>query len=76
MSLEPEEFTPDPSNGELVHWMSPGPLRVGPGGLSATAVAAFALGVATAAGAYAAFRWIAPRREGLPPWRWSRGPTH
>ena len=76
MSLQIEEYAPEESSGELVHWMAPGQLRIGPAALSATAVAAFALGVAAAFGALAAYRWLAPRREGLPPWRWGRGPLH
>jgi hypothetical protein len=76
MSLQIEDHAPDEPSGELVHWMEPGQLRIGPGALSATAVAAFALGVAAAFGALAAYRWVAPRREGLPPWRWGRGALH
>jgi len=76
MTLPSEEFTPETSNGELVHWMAPGKMRLGPAGLPATAVTAFALGVAAAVAAYAAFRWLAPRYEGLPPWRWRRGALH
>jgi len=56
--------------------MEPGPLRLGTAGVSAAAVAAFTLGVAAAFGALAAFRWLAPRREGLPPWKWRRGALH
>lgn len=76
MTLPTEEFTPEQPSGDLVHWMAPGRLRFGAAGLSATAVTAFALGVAAAFGALAAFRYLAPRREGLPPWRWRRGPLH
>ena len=67
-----EEYSPGEPSGELVHWMAPGRVQVGPAGLAATAVAAFALGLA----AFAALQWLAPRREGLPPWRWRRGPLH
>ena len=27
-------------------------------------------------GAFLLWRYMAPRREGLPPWRWGRGPLH
>lgn len=74
MTLETEAFTSDttPGDGELVHWMEPGPLQIGVSGM----VAAFALGAVVAIGAVVAFAWIAPRREGLPPWKWARGPIH
>jgi hypothetical protein len=74
MSLETEGLVQDttPEDGELVHWMEPGRLQVGAAGVAA----AFAIGAAAALGALLAFRWIAPRREGLPPWKWARGPIH
>lgn len=71
-----EGYAPESPPGELVHWMEPGRGALGPAGLSTAAVAAFALGVAAAFGALAAFRYLAPRREGLPPWSWRRGPLH
>lgn len=73
MTLPIEEVTSEAPSAELVHWMQPDRLRLGP---QAIAAAAFALGVIAAVGAFAAFRWLAPRREGLPPWRWRRGPLH
>jgi hypothetical protein len=76
MTLPNEEFTPDAPSGELVHWMEPAHLRLGAAGVSATAVAAFALGIAAAFGTMAAVRWLAPRRDGLPPWKWRRGALH
>ena len=48
--------------GELVHWMEPKPLRVGPGGVSATAAAAFALGVAATLAVLALTHWLGPAR--------------
>ncbi len=72
MSLSIEDFEPEVPSGELVHWMAPGELRVGAAGLAA----AFGLGLAVGLAALAAFQWIAPRREGLPPWRWRRGSIH
>ena len=71
MTLPTEDFDPD-SPIELVHWMAPGRVQVGAAGMAASALVAVALGLA----AFAAFRWIAPRREGLPPWSWRRGPLH
>ena len=76
MSLSTDELLPEEPNGEIVHWMDSGPMRVGPGGVSATAATAFAAGVAAAVGGYFLWRYLAPRREGLPPWRWGRGPLH
>jgi len=76
MTLPTEEFTPEAPSGELVHWMEPHRTQLGTAGISATAVAAFVLGVAAAFGALAAFRYLAPRREGLPPWKWRRGALH
>lgn len=76
MNLPTEDLAADAPSGELVHWMAPGQARVGPAALSGTAVAAFALGVAAAVGTLYALRWFAPRKEGLPPWRWGRGPLH
>jgi len=32
--------------------------------------------VAAAVAAVAAGAWVGPRREGLPPWKWTRGPLH
>lgn len=76
MSLHADDVLPEAPTAEVVHWMEPKRLQLGPGGISATAATAFALGVAAAVGAFALFRWLAPRREGLPPWRWGRGPLH
>ena len=62
MTLPTEEYTPDAPSGELVHWMEPHRTGLGPAGIST--------------GALAAFRYLAPRREGLPPWKWRRGALH
>jgi hypothetical protein len=50
-------------NGELVHWMEPRPLTVGPAGISAAAASAFAVGVAAAVVVLALMHWLGPRRE-------------
>ena len=44
--------------GELVHWMAPRPLRVGPAAVSATAMGAFLLGMAVGAAALAVAHWM------------------
>lgn len=76
MSLPTEDSAKETAGAELVHWMEPGPIRFEPRGVVVTAAAAFAAGAVMALGALAAVRWVAPRREGLPPWKWRRGPLH
>jgi hypothetical protein len=84
MSLSDEEVLLDevpadhaePPRGEVVHWMAPGPLRVGPAGLALSALAGFVLGAGAVLGAMAAWRWAEPRKEALPRWRWRRGSLH
>lgn len=76
MTLYIEEIGPEEPSGELVHWMEPGRMQLGAAGVSASVLAAFALGAAAAVGVLAALRWLSPRREGLPPWKWGRGPLH
>ncbi|MDB5435440.1 MAG: hypothetical protein JWR47_1697 [Phenylobacterium sp.] len=57
-------------DGELVHWMDPKPLRVGPAGVSATAAGAFVLGVATTLAVLALTHWLGPERVlQRPRWR-------
>ncbi|MGA0606470.1 hypothetical protein ACO2Q0_10760 [Phenylobacterium sp. VNQ135] len=75
MSLPIDDILPEEPNGEIVHWMDAGPQRAVSGG-APTAATAFLLGIAAAAGGYFLWRYLAPRREGLPPWRWGRGPAH
>jgi hypothetical protein len=50
-------------DGELVHWMDPKPLSVGPAGISAAAAGAFVLGVAAAVTVLALAHWLGPQRE-------------
>lgn len=52
-----------PANGELVHWMQPKPLSVGPAGVSAAALGGFALGVVGTLAALALAGWLGPERE-------------
>ena len=54
---------PPETDGELVHWGARKPLRVGPAGISATAGAAFSLGVVVTLGVLALVGWIGPQRE-------------
>lgn len=76
MTQPTPDFAPEAPSGELVHWMAPGSLHLRTAGVAALTVAAFALGVAAALGALAAGRWLGPRRDGLPPWKWTRGSLH
>jgi hypothetical protein len=48
--------------GELIHWMDRKPLRVGPAGISATAGAAFTLGVVVTVAVLALTHWLGPQR--------------
>jgi hypothetical protein len=56
---------PEANDGELVHWMDPKPLRVGPAGITGTALAAFALGAAAAVAVLALAHWLGPVREAV-----------
>lgn len=77
MSLTADDILPEEPNGaEVVHWMEPGPLRLGSREVPLTSIAAFAAGVAVGAGAILLYHYLAPRREALPPWRWGRGAVH
>ena len=49
-------------NGELVHWMESGPLRVGPAGMSLAAIGGFALGVGATLAVLALSDWLSPER--------------
>jgi hypothetical protein len=60
------------ANGELVHWGEPKPLRIGPAGMSATAGAAFTLGVVATVAVLALAHWLGPQREIEPPRRRGR----
>lgn len=52
----------DESRPEIVHWMEPRPLSL-PGGVSATAASAFALGAVTAVAVLALARWLGAGRR-------------
>jgi len=57
-----DDILPPEPNGELVHWMQPRPLTMGPAGISIATAAAFAIGALTAVAALALLRWLGPRR--------------
>jgi hypothetical protein len=58
-------------DGDIVHWMDPKPLRVGPAGVSATAAGALVLGVALTLAVLALTHWLGPERVLQRP-RWRR----
>jgi hypothetical protein len=60
--LVEDDLIEEPDN-EVVHWMAPKPMSVGPGGLSAAVSAAFVLGAATAVGVLALMHWLGPRER-------------
>ncbi|HEY8003505.1 MAG TPA: hypothetical protein VIE16_04715 [Phenylobacterium sp.] len=63
-SAEPAaQLNGEDATGELVHWMEPKPLRVGPAGATAIAVGGFALGVGATLAALALADWLSPDRE-------------
>jgi hypothetical protein len=68
-----DDVRPVESNGEVVHWMAPKPLRVGPAGISAAAAGAFALGAVTAVAVLALMHWLGPERQLESPRRWRFG---
>ena len=73
MTYAVDDILPEEPNGAVVQWMEPRPSSFRP---TPPTLTAFALGLATAAIGFALFSYLAPRREGLPPWRWSRGSVH
>jgi hypothetical protein len=58
-----DEVLPHEPSGELVHWMAPKPLSIGPAGVSAAAAGAFVLGVASTLAVLALTHWLGPQRE-------------
>jgi hypothetical protein len=65
-AMEPfDDVLPEEPNGEVVHWMAPRPLAVGPAGISIATAAAFAAGVAAAVGVLALMHWLQPPGRGL-----------
>lgn len=64
---EIDETLPEAQPGELVHWMEPRPLALGPTGASIAVGAAFALGLLTAAAVVGAMRLARSERRITPP---------
>jgi hypothetical protein len=58
-----DDIGPVEPNGEVVHWMQPKPLSLGPAGISAAAAGAFALGAVAAVAVLAMLHWLGPQRE-------------
>ena len=59
---EVEDLGQPSPDGELVHWMEPKPLTVGPAGVTAAAAGAFALGVVATVVVLALTHWLGPQR--------------
>ena len=58
-----DEILPSEPNGEVVHWMAPKPMAVGPAGISMTAAGAFVVGAAATLAVLAVMHWLGPQRE-------------
>ena len=65
-----DDGRPTDTNGELVHWMQPKPLSVGPAGISAAVAGAFAVGAVATVVVLALLHWLGPDRELETPRRW------
>ncbi len=57
---ELDDLAQPAANGELVHWMDPKPLSVGPAGVTGAALGAFVLGAASAVALLAAAHLLRP----------------
>ena len=70
-----DDVRPVESNGEVVHWMAPKPLALGPAGISAAAAGAFALGAVAAVAVLAIMHLLGPERQvtALRRWRFRPG---
>jgi hypothetical protein len=72
-----DDVLPNEPNGEVVHWMAPRPMSVGPAGISMAAAGAFALGAAAAVAVLAMMHWLTPeRRVSMPNLRRWRSSIH
>jgi hypothetical protein len=58
-----DDVLPPEPNGEIVHWMEPRPLRLGPTGISLATASAFALGALTTVAVLGLMHWLGPQRE-------------
>jgi uncharacterized protein (DUF2345 family) len=70
MSESAQDVLAEEPEGEIVHWMEPRPLTVGPAGITAATAGAFVLGAASAVAILALMRWLGPQRAMLAPGRW------
>ena len=69
-----DDVGPVETAGEVVHWMDPKPLSVGPVGISAAAGGAFALGAVAAVAVLALMHLVGPERQVQAPRRWRLRP--
>lgn len=58
-----DDVLPPEPNGEIVHWMEPRPLRLGPAGISMATASAFVLGALTTVAVLGLMHWLGPQRE-------------
>jgi len=65
-----DDVGPVEPNGEVVHWMDPKPMAVGPAGVSAAAAGAFALGALATVAVLALLHMLGPERRIEAPRRW------
>ena len=66
------EALPQDPPGELVHWMEPKPMALGPGGVSAAVAGAFVAGVGVTLAVLALVHWLGPQRELVAPPGWRK----
>jgi hypothetical protein len=58
-----DDVLPNEPNGEVVHWMAPRPMSVGPAGISMAAAGAFALGALATVAVLAMLHMLNPQAE-------------
>lgn len=66
------EVLPQDAPGELVHWMEPKPMALGPGGVGAAVAGAFVAGVGVTLAVLAMAHWLGPQRRLAPAPGWRR----
>lgn len=77
MNEDYDDVLPSEPNGEVVHWMAPRPMSVGPAGVSMAAAGAFALGAVAAVAVLAVMHWLGPERKiEAPRFRRGRSSVH